>query len=97
MKAMTKMISSAAVAVLAASPALAQPTLNAVYEGETAGGNNAFLFEIISDDLTGSYAVELGFEANINQSLAFGGGLDTDSLSQAQQAAGIGGSGFEIE
>ncbi|WP_221435415.1 PEP-CTERM sorting domain-containing protein [Algisphaera agarilytica] len=85
---MTKMISSAAVAVLAASPALAQPTLNAVYEGETAGGNNAFLFEIISDDLTGSYAIELGFEAAINDSL-FNSAVAVDQESQTAGFDGL--------
>ena len=77
MKLTKKLTSFAAFAVMAAGPALAQPTLVGTFEGETTGGNNAFLFEIVSDDLNGSYAVELAFEANINQSLFNGGAVDT--------------------
>lgn len=91
-----KITSFAAFAVLAAGPVIAQPTLVGTFEGETAGGNNAFLFQIISDDLTGSYAVELGFQAAINESLAFGGALPTDSFTQANTAAGID-AGYSIE
>lgn len=92
-----KITSYAALAVLAAGPVIAQPTLVATFEGETPEGNNAFLFEIISDDLAGSYAVELGFEAAINESLAFGGAIATDSFTEATAANGIGTSGFSIE
>lgn len=84
-----KMTSTLALAALAASPAMAQPTLVGNFDGETASGNNIFVFQIISDNLEGSYAIELGFEATINNSLAFGGALPTNSFSQASTAAEI--------
>ena len=98
MKLTKKFTSFAALAVMAASPALAQPTLVATYEGETAGGNNAFLFEIVSSS-TGSYAVELGFDAAINQSLFFGGAVDTETSALFNQGITDGGTptGYSIE
>ncbi|MEM9914440.1 MAG: PEP-CTERM sorting domain-containing protein [Planctomycetota bacterium] len=84
---MTKKLTSfAAFAVMAATPALAQPTLVGTFEGVTPEGSNAFLFEIVSSDLTGSYAVELAFEANIGNSTFFGGQNDTltDALADEQ-------------
>jgi len=60
-----KLTSTLALATLAASPAIAQPTLVGTFEGETPDGNNAFLFEVNSDDLVGSYALELAFETTV--------------------------------
>ena len=59
-----KMTSFAALAVVAASPALAQPTLVGTFEGVTPEGNNSFLFTVVTENPTASVALEFGFSAS---------------------------------
>ncbi|MEM6853323.1 MAG: PEP-CTERM sorting domain-containing protein [Planctomycetota bacterium] len=91
---MSKFLGLGTVAVALTSPVVAQPTLVGTFVGETPGGNNEFLFEVVTDNLTGSLAIEMGFQANINEegTVSFFNGVvegTSDTFDEATESQGF--------
>lgn len=64
------------------------PMLQVVSQGLTDDGNRSYLLQIVSDDTTGSLAVELGITGTIIDVLAAGIEVDTESNADASDGTG---------
>lgn len=80
-----------AVSAVLVSPAAADPSLQFLV-GTNTDGNNVYTFQVTSDDLTGSYAVELAFEAVGDATIVeelFNGATSVDVKSNADTFDGL--------